>query len=246
VNNLLKYTRKAVNKWYTWAIAIILMVSVAGCGNNGATDQPGRGSSQAGTTSESSDGTQQPGSQRLEDQIVGRWELVSGDWIYFFRDTDVIDFYDDGTVIARYLDTLGEWAISESNELVVTDRHGDDDFFAVMIDGNRLTITDGDNDSAVYARASRDRQPNDQLVGRWELVSGSLLFFFDDTSTVDILYDGTIISRDYRDVGEWEINGNRLFVSYDGNTGFFTFELVGSELSITNEYGDTDLYRRAS
>jgi len=83
-------------------------------------------------------------------QIVGKWEHVSGDWIWFFGDSDIIEFRANGTAINYDEEEAGDWTIS-AQQLVVVDDDGDRYVFSFSIRNNILTITDSDGD-----------------VGRWE------------------------------------------------------------------------------
>ena len=84
-------------------------------------------------------------------QIVGKWEHVSGDWIYFFGDSDVIEFRANGTAISYDEEEAGDWTIS-GQQLVVVDDEGDRYNFRFSIRSNMLTITDSDGDSGVWGR----------------------------------------------------------------------------------------------
>jgi len=83
-------------------------------------------------------------------QIVGKWEHISGDWIWFFGDSEVIEFRENGTAISYDEFEAGNWSIS-GQQLIVVDDYGDRYVFRFSIRNNILTITDSDDD-----------------VGRWE------------------------------------------------------------------------------
>jgi len=249
MNSQQKHTERVLHKWYILTIAIILMLAVASCGNNDTvTPPPSRepASPPSGAPSELPADSQQPEDQQLENWLIGRWEKLSGDWLFFFWDAEAIDFYDDGTVVERDLETTGTWSVS-GDTLSVLDMYGDLNEFSLVLDGDQLTLTDDDGDDAVYVRATRDRRPDTPLIGRWELVSGSFLYFFYDASIVDFYYDGTVIERFDDTVGEWTIAGDdQLSITYFNGTRPFTFEVRGNELLITDEHGETDRYRRAN
>ncbi|MCL2441032.1 MAG: lipocalin family protein [Treponema sp.] len=85
-----------------------------------------------------------------EHQIVGKWEHISGDWIWFFGDSEIIEFRSNGTAISYDEFEAGNWSIS-GQQLTVVDDDGNRFVYRFSINNNILTITDSDDD-----------------VGRWE------------------------------------------------------------------------------
>jgi len=91
------------------------------------------------------------------DELVGEWKRESGDYLYFFGRSETITFTDNGD---------GTYGIEESDygetgKFFVDGNGGmsiDGDWtgryeFTYTIEGNRLTLSDSDNDSAVYIRS---------------------------------------------------------------------------------------------
>ena len=84
-------------------------------------------------------------------QIVGKWEWISGDWIYFFGDSDVIEFRANGTAISYDEEEAGNWTIS-GQQITVVDDYGDRYNFRFTIRNNLLVITDSDGDIGRWKR----------------------------------------------------------------------------------------------
>ncbi|MCL2802135.1 MAG: lipocalin family protein [Treponema sp.] len=78
-------------------------------------------------------------------QIVGKWEHISGDWIWFFGDSEIIELRANGTAISFDEYEAGNWTIS-GQQLTVVDDYGERHVFRFTISGNTLTITDEDGD----------------------------------------------------------------------------------------------------
>ncbi|MCL2721207.1 MAG: hypothetical protein FWD47_07700 [Treponema sp.] len=84
-------------------------------------------------------------------QITGKWEHVSGDWIWFFGDSDVIEFRANGTAISYDEEEAGNWSIS-GQQLTVIDDYGNTWVFRFSIRNNTLTIIDEDGDEGRWRR----------------------------------------------------------------------------------------------
>ena len=84
-------------------------------------------------------------------QIVGKWEYLSGTWIYFFGDSDVIEFRPNGTAISYEEWEAGNFSIS-GQQITVVDDYGDTYVFRFSISRNVLTITDEDGDVCRWER----------------------------------------------------------------------------------------------
>jgi hypothetical protein len=83
--------------------------------------------------------------------IVGRWEYQSGDYVYFFGTSEIIEFKSDGTVIERDHEEEGKWTAVDGTLTVVSD-WGGTDVFSYTIAGNTLTIIDRDFDTIIYRK----------------------------------------------------------------------------------------------
>jgi len=85
--------------------------------------------------------------------IVGRWQIESGVFIYYFFEASSIEFFADGRVIEYQYDEPGRWALS-GNTLTIYGEWTGTHVFTINLQGNRLTITDMDGDSRTYRRVS--------------------------------------------------------------------------------------------
>ena len=80
------------------------------------------------------------------DPLVGRWEHQSGDWIYFFGESSIIEFKADGTVISHDEDESGNWTAFGGERLRIDPDSGRSLNFTYSINNNILTIIDSDGD----------------------------------------------------------------------------------------------------
>jgi len=87
-----------------------------------------------------------------DDPLVGRWEFSSGDGIYFFWESELVEFETDGTVFSSEDGDSGKWSASGNNKLTVEADYGRDYEFTYQLSGDRLTITDEDGDRGVFLR----------------------------------------------------------------------------------------------
>ena len=85
--------------------------------------------------------------------LIGRWEFFSGDMIYFFWTSESIEFKSDETVHNYEDDESGKYSATGGEKLRVWDDDGYTyDFSYSIKDNNMLTITDEDDDTAVFRR----------------------------------------------------------------------------------------------
>jgi len=89
--------------------------------------------------------------QASSHQIVGRWEYQSGFWLYFFGDSEIIEFRANGTAISYDEYLAGTWSISGQQLTIVYD-YGRIEEFMFSIRNNLLTITDSDGDVGIWQR----------------------------------------------------------------------------------------------
>jgi hypothetical protein len=89
--------------------------------------------------------------QISSNQIVGRWEYQSGDWIWFFGHSEVIEFRANGTAISYEEYEAGNWSISGQQLIIVYD-DDEREYFRFSIRNNILTITDSDGDVGRWRR----------------------------------------------------------------------------------------------
>jgi len=78
--------------------------------------------------------------------LIGKWEHQSGDWIYFFGESNIVEFKADGKVISHDEENTGDWTISGSEQLRVDPDSGRSRNFTYSINANILTIIDEDGD----------------------------------------------------------------------------------------------------
>jgi len=86
------------------------------------------------------------------DPLIGKWEFSSGDGIYYFWESELVEFRTDGTVFSSEDEDSGKWSKSGSDKLTVEDDRGRVFDFTYQLSGDRLTITDEDNDRGVFQR----------------------------------------------------------------------------------------------
>ena len=87
-----------------------------------------------------------------DDPMVGIWEFSSGDGIYFFWESELVEFSKDGTVFSSEDGDSGKWSTSGNNQLTVEADNGRVYEYTYQLSGDRLTITDEDGDRGVFQR----------------------------------------------------------------------------------------------
>ncbi|MCL1787320.1 MAG: hypothetical protein FWG38_04980, partial [Defluviitaleaceae bacterium] len=94
--------------------------------------------------------------------FVGRWQHVSGPFVYYFANDGDLQFFADGTVLehaygepGRYivlpdghLRVIGEWDVDRLSY------DSNDNIFTYRISGDRLTITDSDGHTGTWKKIS--------------------------------------------------------------------------------------------
>ncbi|MCL1884571.1 MAG: hypothetical protein FWF81_12580 [Defluviitaleaceae bacterium] len=96
----------------------------------------------------------QRGDVYYSESIVGRWEFVSGSFIYYFASNGDIEFFADGRVAEFAFGEPGEFILLDDGRLRVV---GDwfpttPYYFTFSIDGDMLTITDHSDDYGTWRR----------------------------------------------------------------------------------------------
>ena len=89
---------------------------------------------------------------KSNNKLIGKWEYLSGEYIFFFGEAQYIEFFSDNTVYEYEYRTGGVWSVIDGTRLRVREDNGDTYIFTFTIAGNKLTITDEDSDSIVYVR----------------------------------------------------------------------------------------------
>jgi hypothetical protein len=84
--------------------------------------------------------------------LVGKWEFWSGDDIYFFWQSDNIEFRSDGMVYNYDDDESGKYTAIGGERLRVWSDDVTYDFVYNIKENNMLTITDEDDDTAIFRR----------------------------------------------------------------------------------------------
>lgn len=177
------------------------------------------------------------------DPLVGEWENISGDWIYYFGDTEIM-FRSNGTVIGE--EGPGTWTVLSGGRLRIDYYWDDVDYFTFSVQNNILTITDSDGDSGrwrkVSSTTSPDIQNDDPLIGQWENISGDWIYYFGDSEII-FRANGTVIGEE--GTGTWTVfSGSRLRVDYYGDVEYFTFSVRNNILNITDDDGDSGRWRK--
>jgi len=83
------------------------------------------------------------------------------------------------------------------------------------------------------------------IIGEWDLISGTSIYFFKSSSFVVINDDGSIYENYSNTIGEWEIaDGLLKIVTTIGNQYIFEYALIDDILTLTDEDGDIRTYTR--
>ena len=96
----------------------------------------------------------------IDDIIYTTWAYESGLFVYFFAQSFFVDFGNTSLVNVWGMDEeghsiierTGSWNVPENNQLTVTGTGGDTYYFSFYVLNELLTITDRDNDTAVFRR----------------------------------------------------------------------------------------------
>ena len=83
------------------------------------------------------------------DPLVGQWEHVSGDWIWYFGNSG-INFSSNGTVIGE--EGSGIWTVFGGERLRIDYDGGNTENFTFSVRNNILTIIDSDGDLGRWRR----------------------------------------------------------------------------------------------
>ena len=87
--------------------------------------------------------------------LVGRWQHESGNWIYFFGNSGLIEFGADGAVVSQDEQGKGKWTADGNDRITVSETGGKNYKFTFTINKNILTLIDSDQDKSTYTRARR-------------------------------------------------------------------------------------------
>jgi len=79
------------------------------------------------------------------------------------------------------------------------------------------------------------------FIGRWESVGTTYAYYFDDF--VEFSSNGTVVSDG--DIGQWkDLGKNQMSVQTPYSTYVFTYDVKSGMLTIIDEDGDTNVYRK--
>jgi hypothetical protein len=188
--------------------------------------------------------------------LVGRWEFVSGDMIYYFHEGADIEFYADGRVIEYAFDEPGRFEVLGDGRMsAIGDWINELYYFSYSISGNTLTITDHDGDRAVWTRpspgtAERASDPttdDNELIGRWEFVSGQQIYYFDTDGDIEFYADGRVMEYSHGEPGRFEVLGNGRMSAigeWFNELYFFDYTISDNTLTIIDSDGDRGTWRR--
>jgi len=91
-----------------------------------------------------------------EQELIGMWELDTGEYLWFFTESEFIVFSDngDGTlkVVALDANETGTGTINNSNHLIVESEWGSVYEFIITINADTLVITDDYGDTSFYKK----------------------------------------------------------------------------------------------
>ena len=111
-----------------------------------------------------------------------------------------------------------------------------------------------DPDSAERSKstpAPKSKSELDGLAGRWEFVSGALVWFFGTSEYIEFEVHGdgtgTVFESEEEESGKWHVDEDGKVIVEAEWSGTYTFEFVLTEdtLTIIDEDGDTSKYKRA-
>ncbi|MCL2109092.1 MAG: hypothetical protein FWH20_07085 [Oscillospiraceae bacterium] len=194
--------------------------------------------------------------------LIGKWEFASGDVLHYFMQSDEIEFFGNGSVIESGYSEKGKWTVTGDSSFSVVGEYNPDTVFTFdfRISGDVLTIIDEDGDTADWRVPGTGPAPavvapppgnltgdDGSLVGRWEFTSGDSVYFFLDDCDIEFFESGYVYEYGFMEVGGYDlIGGNRFTVQgdYEGEVYLFEYEIRGENLSVTDEAGDTAVYKR--
>lgn len=87
-----------------------------------------------------------------KEALTGRWTYISGEWIWFFGNSWIIEFKSNGTAISYGEFETGNWSVIDNRQLRVAASYGEIYYFTFEIIGNILIIIDEDEDVGVWRR----------------------------------------------------------------------------------------------
>jgi len=98
-----------------------------------------------------------PAGVSSDNELIARWERLDGDYLWFFGDSDYVEFIElsDGTLNIFLTDDDGRgsgYIIDATGKLFVTASWGSEYEFDYVIDDELLIIIDSDFDTAYYNR----------------------------------------------------------------------------------------------
>ncbi|MCL1878631.1 MAG: hypothetical protein FWF80_07220 [Defluviitaleaceae bacterium] len=186
----------------------------------------------------------------IDIDLLGRWEFVSGTFVFYFASHSDIEFFDDGSVLEHAFGEAGTFEVLPNGQLRV-EGEWDTFYFDFDISGGTLLITDRNGAAATWRRVGL-RIPagdSDLLVGRWEFVSGPAIWYFMSYGDVEFFANGRVMEYAWGEPGVFSIVGdNRMSVlgEWSPQTFYFDIEISANLLAITDHDGDRAVWRRAT
>lgn len=197
----------------------------------------------------------QPGGE-IDFELLGRWEFVSGVFVWYFASHGDIEFFEDGRVMEYAFGEPGVFELLGDGQISIVGEWDPDTAFVLSytISGDTLTITDHDDNSATWRRVGAvfdaPIREGINLVGRWEFVSGVPIWYFASRGDLEFFAGGRVIEYAWGEPGGFEVlEGGRLRVVGDWNpdfTFYFDIELSGTLLAITDHDGNRAVWRKAA
>ncbi|MCL1787949.1 MAG: hypothetical protein FWG38_08160 [Defluviitaleaceae bacterium] len=189
----------------------------------------------------------------IDSALVGRWEYVDGSFIYYFASGDDIEFFADGRVKEHAFGEAGQLAVLANGRLRVVGEWGDNAYiFSYELFDNMLTITDSDGDRGTWVRAGTSIASADMdsdLVGRWEYVEGSFIYYFASGDDIEFFADGRVKEHAFGEPGRLTMLGEgriRVNGEWDSSAYDFTYRMDGDKITITDRDGDHGTWRKVS
>ena len=192
---------------------------------------------------------------KIDSPLVGNWEYVTGTDIYYFAMNGLngdIEFKENGRTMEHANDQAGKFELDGDRRFTVRGNNERVTYhYTYTLHGNTLTLTDHEDDSATWRRAGSSVNTNPDasaLVGRWEVLSGTRIYYFALNMHGDIEFfaDGTVMEYAENEPGTFTMGNGRLsvYAGWDGMTYDFTVELFENTLTIIDRDGDSVIYVR--
>ena len=146
--------------------------------------------------------SRQSDTAKIQDEIVGEWQLMSGDMCSFMSptaDSNTVVFFKSGSVSLGTLASTYTWADDKHIQIALAAG-----VFGCILevrkDGDKLVLTGGDAGTHTLVRkpvktSSAGPLSRDEIIGEWQLMSGDMCSFMSptaDSNTVVFFKSGSV------------------------------------------------------